>query len=104
MRLRKKGLIHTTALAILLAALMWAGTGCQLFETGQQPAAENMIKVEVHFTGGSQPLVGYFKSLNFEQDGMFYQGGASTIPMYDEQGNQTALVNLGRVEYIKILP
>ena len=104
MRLRKLRFIRSTAMVILLAALVWFGAGCQLLDSSQQQESGNMIKVEVHFTGGSQPLPGYVKSLKLEENGEFFQGGSSTIPIYDEQGNVKAVVNYGRVEYFKILP
>lgn len=105
MQLGKKRYLLIITLGFLLVLLTWLGTGCQpITNIGKSTENAPMVKVEVYFTGTSQPMPGYLKSVNLEKDGMFFQGGSSNIPLYDEQGNLKALVNYGRVEYIKVLP
>lgn len=100
----KKGLY----LGIVLVAVIFIVSlmvGFNLPKIG--PIAESeyeLIKVEVHFTGNSEPLVGYVKELKLGEDTTtVYQGGSSIFPMYDVNGNLISIFNYARVEYIKIL-
>lgn len=105
MRLQSMRMLRLILLVLLMTSLAWFCTGCQpIINSGQDQQPGAMVKIEVHFTGGSQPLTGYVRSLNIDQEGMFFQGGSSTIPIYDEQGNLQAVVNYSRIEYFKIVP
>lgn len=92
---------YFVALAVLLGILVSAGCKSYLPAKKEEPAP--MIKVEVHFTGGSEPLVGFMRSLELDKEGMIMQGGSSLYKLYDEQGNVLAVFNYSRVEYIKVL-
>ena len=104
MQPKRRRMLGYTVLTGVLALLMGFAVGCQPIKEGKEQQPPAMVRVEVHFTGGSPPLEGFIKSLDLETSGMFFQGGSSSIQLYDDQGNIKAIVNYGRVEYIKTLP
>jgi len=89
------------AVIVLLIVLGSAGCKSSLPVKKEEPAP--MVRVEVHFTSDSEPLVGFMRSLEMDKEGMIMQGGSSFYKLYDEQGNVLAIFNYSRVEYIKVL-
>ena len=93
-------------MALVLLSLLFGLTGCQLPGI-KQPAAEEplaLTRVEVYFTGNSEPLVGYVRDLDITKSGITLQGGSSVNYLYDQAGQVIAVFNYARVEYVKILP
>ncbi|MGI6648571.1 MAG: hypothetical protein ACOX5W_05745 [Bacillota bacterium] len=90
---------------LLFFFLLTMLAGCQLpgSQTKTPESTPVLTKVEVHFTGNSEPLVGYVKDLDVANDGTVYQGGSSIARLYDQNGNLIAVFNYARVEYIKII-
>ncbi|NLC08201.1 MAG: hypothetical protein GX755_09610 [Syntrophomonadaceae bacterium] len=90
---------------LLFFFLLTMLAGCQLpgFQPKTSESPPVLTKVEVHFTGNSEPLVGYIKDLDVAKDGTVYQGGSSIARLYDQNGNLIAVFNYARVEYIKII-
>lgn len=101
---KRKRVLQYAILTGMFALLMGLAAGCQPIKVGSEQQPPAMVRVEVHFTGGSPPLEGFIKSLDLGTSGVFFQGGSSSIPLYDDQGNIKAIVNYARVEYIKTLP
>jgi hypothetical protein len=104
----KQSKIHFKILGISLALILLMGfsTGCQLPRFKEQPAdsAPVLIKVQVQFTGNSEPLVGYIQDFDIAKNGQVLQGGSSVNYLYDQNGQVLAVFNYARVECIKIVP
>jgi len=103
---RGKPGLKQIGITLALLSLLFGLTGCQLPGI-KQPAADEslpLIRVEVYFTGNTEPLVGYVRDLNISQSGITLQGGSSVNYVYDQAGQVTAVFNYARVEYIKVLP
>ncbi len=103
---RGKPGLKQIGMILALLPLLFGLTGCQL-PVIKQPAAEEplaLTRVEVHFTGNTEPLVGYVRDLNISQSGITLQGGSSVNYVYDQAGQVIAVFNYARVEYIKVLP
>jgi hypothetical protein len=103
---RGKPGLKRIGMMMALLFLLFGLTGCQL-PVIKQPAAEEslpLIRVEVYFTGNTEPLVGYVRDLNISKSGTLLQGGSSVNYVYDEAGQAIAVFNYARVEYIKVLP
>ncbi len=93
-------------MTLALLSLLFGLTGCQL-PVIKQPAAEEsmpLFRVEVYFTGNTEPLVGYVRDLDISKSGILLQGGSSVNYVYDQTGQVIAVYNYARVEYIKVLP
>ncbi|NLK51295.1 MAG: hypothetical protein GX295_02450 [Syntrophomonadaceae bacterium] len=99
----KKWLIAKIGLILLMLSIsMGLLTGCELpFKTKAAEPEPVLIPVEVHFTGNSEPLVGYVKDLDVVRDGTVYQGGPSTCRLYNQNGEWIAVFNFARTEYVK---
>lgn len=103
---RGKPGLKRIGMMMALLFLLFGLTGCQL-PVIKQPVAEEslpLIRVEVYFTGNTEPLVGYVRDLNISKSGTLLQGGSSVNYVYDEAGQAIAVFNYARVEYIKVLP
>lgn len=94
------------SLALALILLMFLVSGCQwpgIKDQAVDTPPPVLIKVQIQFTGNSEPLIGYVKDLDISKNEIL-QGGSSVNYLYDQTGQEMAVFNYARVEYIKIVP
>ncbi|NPV27898.1 MAG: hypothetical protein HPY81_10820 [Firmicutes bacterium] len=95
-----KKLLATVAVVVLLLSAGCAGRGANL---NRSVDPSQLIKVEIHFTGSSEPIIGYVHDLDLAANGKIYSGGSSVYYLYDANGDLMAIANYQRIDYIKVV-